>query len=148
MKNEKSELEIELFINENRQLSQYQIEILKQKEKQKAERKKKFFFILLITFMQIPAFIIQTYFKESINQKLRNNISIFSITLYFVIFSMYFLRLKVYIHQYISFGILFIISFIFAIETVCFDDKASLLDLLSSFLYFSSYEVFYTLILA
>ena len=98
--------------------------------------------------MQIPAIIIQTYCKEYINVKLRNNISIFSITLYFVIFSMCFLRLKVYIHQYISFGILFIISLIFAIVTLCFDDEdnLSLLDLVYSFIYFSFYEVFYTLI--
>ena len=145
-KKKKSELEMELFSKDNKKLGQYQIEILKQKEKQKAERKKKFFFILLIALMQIPAIIIQTHFKIYINAKLKNNISIFSITLYFVLFSMCFLRLKLYIHQYISFGILFIISFIFAIETVCFDDKASLLQLFYSFLYFSCYEVFYTLI--
>ena len=113
--------------------------------KKKIEKRKKFLFILLMSAVQMSGFLIKNIFSSKIHQDLRKNISNFSLALYLVILSLIFLRFSIYIHQSFSFGIILLCSVIFITETVIYGD-IDFSDVITSFLYFSLYEIFLCLV--
>ena len=123
----------------------YQDIELKTLKKKKVERRNKFLLVLLISVLQISGTLIKNLFKGNINGQLLKNISIFSIALYLIIFSMIFLRLKLYLHQYFSIGLLSLCIIVFIIESLIYKDNISFVDVLKSFFYFCIYELFYCL---
>ena len=111
---------------------------------QKIQRRNQFLFILLITGLQMSAMLIKNLFRKEINRQLLLNISVLVESIFLIAFSIIFLGFSMYLHQYFSLSILALCMIIFVIETMVLKNK-HIIDLLSSFIYFFSYEILYCL---
>ena len=117
---------------------------IKKNKLQKDQKRKKFFFILLISGLQMIAMLIKNIFRKDIKRQLLLNISVLLESIFLIVFSMIFLGFSMHLHQYFSLSILTLSMIIFVIETMVFKNK-DIIDLLSSFLYFFSSEILYCL---
>ena len=111
---------------------------------QKVQKRKKILFILSITGLQMTAMLIKNIFREKINKQLLQNISVLLESIFLIFFSIIFLGFSMHLHQYFSFSILALCMIIFVIETMVIK-KIKIFGLLSSLLYFFSYEILYCL---
>ena len=111
---------------------------------QKVQKRKKLLFILLISGLQMTAMLIKNIFREKINKQLLQNISVLLESIFLIFFSIIFLGFSMHLHQYFSFSILALCMIIFVIETMVIK-KIKIFGLLSSLLYFFSYEILYCL---
>ena len=91
------------------------------------------------------AVLIRNIFREKINNQLLLNISVLMQTFFLVIFSMIFLNLSLYSHQIFSLILIIICTTIFLIETIFYTKDINIIEIVISFLYFSSYELLYCL---
>ena len=117
---------------------------IKKYKLQKLQKRDKFFFILLITEFQMIAMLIKNIFRKEINRQLLQNISVLLESIFLIVFSIIFLRFSMHSHQYFSLSILALCMIIFVIQAMVLKKK-NIFDLLSSILYFFSYEIFYCL---
>ena len=156
-KDENEQEEIELIIKREGRESQHfkngpldpnfvnPLEIEKNKKKRK-EKKEKFLFILLITALQIIPSVIKIIFYDQIKKSLDLNIEVLMQSLFFIIFSMVFLRFSLFKHQYYSLAVLSICLLIFHIEVFVYNDNSiTFVDGLKSFIYIIIYQILYCL---
>ena len=122
-------------------MSSFQLIEIKLAKKKRITRRKKYLLLSLIAGSHVFGLLIKNVFG-SINPQLLKHISILSLTLFLVAFSILFLGISLYRHQIFSLGIIFVCLMIFIMESILYKENITFVDFLLSFLYFSIYEAF------
>ena len=118
---------------------------IKKRKELKLQKKNSMFYILLLSFIQMFASFIQKIFKKDTNLFLSHSILVLLELIFLIIFSMIFLNYSLYLHQLVSFGILFFCHIIFFIQSIKNLKNLTVISIFKSFLYFYSYEQLYCL---
>ena len=133
----------------NQKINLFQTIELEDLHKKRIERRNKFFFLLIITYSHISGFLIQFYFDglkiENSSPQLSKNISVLVLSIFFILFSIIFLRFSLHRHQFFSLLIIFICSIVFLSETLIYKDNASVKGALYAFIHLSMMDFFFCL---
>jgi hypothetical protein len=93
-----------------------------QKGKKQKQRTKQWLFVGGIAALQLSAVILKTFWKINMEETLKLNISVLIEVFLLIIFSYYFLGLKIHSHQVFSFIIIFICLSIFFLESLFYEE--------------------------
>ena len=119
--------------------------ILEKTLKINIKKRNKYFYILLLVGLQMIAIFIQRIFRKEYNIHLNHSLLILLELIFFIIFSMIFLNYSLYLHQFVSFAILFLCHVIFFIQSIVFIKNLTYDQIFRSFFYLFSYSKFYCL---
>ena len=113
---------------------------------EKLQKKRKFYFIMLISLLQIIAIIIKNLWKDKIEEFLKLNIAVLMEIIFFIYFSMKFLDLIIYSHQIFSMIGISICLIIFFIESLAYNrKKIEFGNVILSIIYYFAVAFFYCL---
>ena len=111
-----------------------------EKEKYNFIKKRKNFYMLLICSFQLIGLLIRYLFKDLVDEQLCFSLLFLLQLIFFIIFSMIFLRFSLYLHQYVSIGIYFICLVIFFLQSLHYNKNLDILKVFQSFFYSFSVE--------
>ena len=95
----------------------------KQKGKKQRQKSKQWLFVGGIAALQLSAITTKTFWKINMEETLKLNISVLIEVLLLIIFSYFFLGLKIHSHQVFSFIIIFICLAIFFLESLIYEEN-------------------------
>ena len=116
-------------------------------EREKKQKRKQFLFIFLISVLQLTVIMIKIVWRVNMKRVLKLNISPMFQVILLIIFSIYFLGLKMHSHQIFSVMIISICLIIFFIESLIYiEEKIIIKNLIIDIINCLCCQIFYCLI--
>ena len=147
-KSEKTNSSINENVNSNSYRTSLNItisdEMKKKNNKTIKEKIKQFFFIALISFLQLCASMLKAFYYKKINKSLKSNVQPIFQLLFLILFCIIFLKFSIFSHQIVSVIVICICLIIFFIESI-FYQNIQIGDIIGSIFFYFFLQMFYIL---
>lgn len=147
-KSEKTNSNINENVNSNSYRTSLNItisdEMKKKNNKTIKEKIKQFFFIALISFLQLCASMLKAFYYKKINKSLKSNVQPIFQLLFLILFCIIFLKFSIFSHQIVSVIVICICLIIFFIESI-FYQNIQIGDIIGSIFFYFFLQMFYIL---